>query len=531
MGVNGASHTRLHRTILIILVLVALAIRIAIAVCDVPTLIAKAVSDDSFYYFQLARNAAAGNGITFDGLEPANGFHPLWFGVLLPVYLLFGKGLIVPLHVALVIEALLDVGAGFFIYLLVRDLTKNPMAGILGAAVYLLNPSVILHSVNGLETGLNLFCFCLYFWFYLRMVNDEKCTTGNILALGILSGILMLARTDNFIIVGVTYFHLVFMRSLFRRPGAVAGSVALAALVVSPWVIWNMVTFGTIMQSSAGAYAIVMRNNLQAQGISGFHIHLHRLSETIRLLIWTIPNDVFGWGKLLGILAGLAVGVTLADEHKTERIWSAARTACVPLFAFLALALTHSLIRGTLKSWYFMPAAAVGALFFGIFCGAFDFSGLRASMRFRIAAGLLLVVILSGFVLNGWMNWSRGMFPWQKEQLMAAEWVKANISDDERVGSFNAGIIGYMSERKVINLDGLANNAVVPYIKRRQLWNYIEKRDIGYLVDSDYSVQRDYRDFYGPDWRASERMLRIATIDEPSVSWAGANVGVYRVIR
>lgn len=529
MGVNEASHNRSHHTILIILVLVALAIRIAIALCDVSTLVTKAVSDDSFYYFQLARNAAAGSGITFDGVENANGFHPLWFVVLLPVYLLFGKGLVVPLHIALVMEALLDVGAGFLIYLLVRALTKNPMAGILGAAVYLLNPSVILHSVNGLETGLNLFCFCLYFWFYLRMVTDEKYTTGNILVLGILSGILMLVRTDNFIIVGITYFHLVFMRFLFRKPGAVAASIGLAALVVSPWVIWNLVTFSTIMQSSASAYGMVIRNTLQAQGMSGFQIYLQRLSQTFTLFIWTIPSDVFGWGKLLGILAGLAVGITLADEQRTERVWSAARTACVPLFAFLVLAVTHSLIRGTLKSWYFMPAAAVGALFFGIFCGAFDFSG-RPSARSRIVAGFLAAVILSGFALNGWMSWTRGMFPWQKEQLMAAQWVKENVDSDDWVGSFNAGIIGYMSERKVINLDGLANNSVVPYLKKKRLWDYVEKRDIGYLVDSDYSIQKDYRDFYGPDWRASERILRIATIDDPSVSWAGANVGVYRVI-
>ena len=159
---NRAPHRRLYGTLLIVLLLAALAVRIAIAFCDVPTLVTKTVSDDSFYYFQIARNAAAGNGITFDGVESANGFHPLWFVLLLPIYLLFGNGLSAPLHAALILEAILDVGAGFFIYLLVRFLTQNRMAGILAAAVYLLNPSVIFHSVNGLETGLNLFCFALY---------------------------------------------------------------------------------------------------------------------------------------------------------------------------------------------------------------------------------------------------------------------------------------------------------------------------------------------------------------------------------
>ncbi|NQU07695.1 MAG: glycosyltransferase family 39 protein [Candidatus Abyssubacteria bacterium] len=520
-----------HYAILAALVLAAAAVRIAIALCDESTLITKTLSDDAFYYFQIARNAASGNGVSFDGVEPANGFHPLWLLLLLPVYFLFGDGLTAPLHVSLVIEALLDVGAGLLIYSLVRSLTRNYLAGILGAAAYLLNPSVIFHSVNGLETGLNLFCFCLYFWFYLRMVSEERFTAGNAALLGLLSGLLMLARTDNFVVVGMVYAHFLFVRKQYEKPALAALSVGLSALVVAPWMMWNFVTFGTFMQSSASAYSIVIRGNLRASGFTDSRIFLSWLSNTVRLFIWTIPSDVFGWGKLLGITAGLSVGMLLVDEGRAKRVWGAARLACVPLFAFVALTLTHSLLRGTLKSWYFMPAAAVGAVFLGIFCGAFDLSDVLGSVRARVISGFMAVVILSGFALNGWTLWGKGMYPWQKEQLMAAEWVKEHLGDDVWIGSFNAGIIGYMSERKVINLDGLVNNAVVPYLKERRLWDYIEEREIAYIVDSDYSIMKDYRDFYGPGWKANEHLLRIDTIDDPRVSWAGTNVAVYRVVK
>ncbi len=516
--------------VLVVLLLAALAIRVSIAVCNEPTLVTKTLSDDAFYYFQIARNAAAGRGITFDGVEPANGFHPLWFVLLLPVYLLFGPGLTAPLHAALVLEALLDVGAGFFIYLLVRTLTRNPSAAVVGAGVYLLNPSVIFHSVNGLETGLNLFCFTLYFWFYLRMLNEGKFSAGRFLMLGFLSGMLILARTDNVIVVAVTYAHLLFFRKMFRRPGSVTASLVLCALVLTPWVVWNLATFGTLVQSSGGAYSIVTRGNLRAGGATDLDIFLTSLSNTVRLFVWTIPTDVFGWGKLLGILAGLGVGMLFMDESRTERAWAAARSACVPLFAFLALALVHSLVRGTLKSWYFMPAAAVGSMFFGIFCGPYDFSTLLSTGRARVMSGFLVVVILSGYALNGWTGWTKGMYPWQSEQLMAAEWLKEHVGDDVWIGSFNAGIIGYVSERHVVNLDGLVNNSVVPYLKARRLWDYIRERNISYLVDSDYSILKDYRDFYGSGWKAGEHILRVATIDDPAVSWAGANVGVYRVM-
>ncbi len=528
---NGQNSRGLHIAILITLVIFAAAIRTAIAFCDESTLITKTVSDDSFYYFQIARNAAAGNGVSFDGVEPANGFHPLWFLLLVPVYLLFGGDLTAPLHAALALEGLLDVGAGLFIYALVRSLTRNRFAGIVGAAAYLLNPSVIMHSVNGLETGLNLFCFCLYFWFYFRVLDEEILSAKSTLILALLSGLLMLARTDNFIVVGVVYAHLVFMRKLYTRPLSVALLIAAPVLVVSPWLLWNMLTFGTLAQSSANAYGIVAAANLKASGVTGFEIFLMHVWDTIKLLVWTIPTDVFGWGKLLGILAGLALGLSIVDESRADLAWAATRRACVPLFAFLTLALTHSLVRGTIKSWYLMPAAAVGAILLGALCGAFDCSTFASSARARIAGAFLAAVVLSGFAVNGWSGWEKGMYSWQSEQLMAAEWLRENVGEDEWVGSFNAGIIGYMSERRVVNLDGLVNNSVVPYLESRTLWDYIEERDIAYLVDSDYSILRDYRDFYGPGWDARARMVRITTIDDPEVSWAGANVGVYRIIK
>jgi hypothetical protein len=574
---NVKSAGRRCATALLLLLLVAAGIRISIALCDAPTLTTKTLSDDSFYYFQLARNAASGRGITFDGVEPANGFHPLWFVLLLPVYALLGNGIAEPLHAALVLEGLLDVGAGILIYLLVKALTDNRPAAISGAAVYLLNPSVILHSVNGLETGLNLFCFVLYFWFYLRMLNEDKFSARNMLLLGLLSGVLMLARTDNVIVAAAVYFHLFVFRIIPKSSGIHAtnppappfaksssavlplakssstippfgkggeagfgpwrsslllffASGVLCALVLSPWVIRSLLTFGSITQSSGGAYSVITRGNLRAAGVTNFEIFLTSLSNTVRLFVWTIPSDVFGWGKIVGVLAGLAMGITLADESRTKRTWVAVRLACVPLCAFIALALTHSLVRGTLKSWYFMPAAAVGAIFFGILCSPFDFSSVFADRRGRLAGCFLAVLALSGYALNGWTAWNKGMYPWQSEQVLAAQWLRENTPEDAWIGSFNSGIIGYLSERKVVNLDGLVNNSVVPYLKERRLWDYIRERKIEYLIDSDYSILKDYRDFYGAGWKPGEHLLKVAVIDDPRVSWAGANVGVYRVI-
>ncbi|HEY2882771.1 MAG TPA: hypothetical protein VGJ15_10065, partial [Pirellulales bacterium] len=41
--------------------------------------------DDSYYYLKTAANAQAGYGFSFDRINPTNGFHPLWMGLLVPL--------------------------------------------------------------------------------------------------------------------------------------------------------------------------------------------------------------------------------------------------------------------------------------------------------------------------------------------------------------------------------------------------------------------------------------------------------------
>ena len=37
--------------------------------------------DDAYYYFEIARRIADGQGSTFDGIAETNGYHPLWMAI------------------------------------------------------------------------------------------------------------------------------------------------------------------------------------------------------------------------------------------------------------------------------------------------------------------------------------------------------------------------------------------------------------------------------------------------------------------
>ena len=108
-------------------------------------LIANTLSDDAFYYFQVARNAAAGRGVTFDGEHPTNGFHPLWMGMSIAVYALTPNQPTLPIHTLLFVSTLFDLAAAFLIFLTVSRFSGNRLLCWGAPLLYPLNPYLIRH--------------------------------------------------------------------------------------------------------------------------------------------------------------------------------------------------------------------------------------------------------------------------------------------------------------------------------------------------------------------------------------------------
>jgi hypothetical protein len=75
--------------IILAIVLLGLAMRFYYAWQPLPTLIEQGMSDDAFYYLNITRNVVLGKGVSFDGIAPTNGFHPLYLGMLIPLFSMF----------------------------------------------------------------------------------------------------------------------------------------------------------------------------------------------------------------------------------------------------------------------------------------------------------------------------------------------------------------------------------------------------------------------------------------------------------
>jgi hypothetical protein len=80
---------------------------------------------------------------------------------------------------------------------------------------------------------------------------------------------------------------------------------------------------------------------------------------------------------------------------------------------------------------------------------------------------------------------------WNEESYLAAEWIDKNLPAGTRVGSWNAGVLGYYSHRPVVNLDGLVNDFdYLTFRKENRVAEYIRREQLRYL--SDMSSRIDF---------------------------------------
>lgn len=173
--------------------------------------------DDAFYYFNTARNVTNGLGVTFDGINPTNGFHPLWMMLCIPIFFFARFNLFLPFRILVITLGLLNAGSAILLF---RWITKvlSKQAGILAAVIWAFAP--LIHSetsLSGLETGLSVFVLLLLF----EKVSDatvEKTrkNTSSLIWIGCIAALAFLSRLDNIFIIFMVGIWFVFSNSSIR---------------------------------------------------------------------------------------------------------------------------------------------------------------------------------------------------------------------------------------------------------------------------------------------------------------------------
>ena len=173
--------------------------------------------DDAFYYFNTARNVTNGLGVTFDGINPTNGFHPLWMLICIPVFSLARFDLFLPFRLLVILMGVLNAGSAILLFQWISKVI-NKSAGIVAAVMWAFTPLIHAEtSLSGLETGLSVFFIILLISKISESVGETtRKTTTSLILIGSIAALAFLSRLDNIFIIFMLGIWFTFSNSSIR---------------------------------------------------------------------------------------------------------------------------------------------------------------------------------------------------------------------------------------------------------------------------------------------------------------------------
>jgi len=493
---------------------------VALMVAPVETLIAY-LPDDAFYYLGLAREHARSGIWSFDGgVSRATGFHLLWGYLLSGVYGFFAPpdegfvrlGILLSFGIAALCASLT----------LVWLFRRGREELLLLTTILLFSPNVLFNAVSVTEWSVTV---ALAVALVAAARGIERPPSPGRIALAVVCGLFgSLARSDFGLLPALLLFESFFSarrlddrRVAYPALAAFAGAAAGVGLVLlhANAVSGNWVQASALVKSHWAAFVPFGERLYNAAMLLP---SLFGFSLSKRGLWW----DLAALG-LIVVLTAAALKRAPRDEWRQEAPASPPWRAMALL---LALYILFYAGNAALQPWYtvhlVVPAAIVAR-------------PLIASLRRRapvLTGAIFLVIAAHHLLLIHPLDGNSGKWPHQRAMLDAGRYLKEHPLNG-RVGAWNAGIIGYFAGGTVVNLDGLVNDAVIPFVRAGRLEEYLEKQGIRYIVDFDIMLSDPVKlkrgGYDGARFLPELTPLRRFDHGEYSARWR--NLTLYRIGR
>ena len=479
------------------------------------------VPDDAFYYMQIARHRAFEGLWSFDGSSVATGFHLLYGYYLLFFYSIFGD--IDWRHLFLIIGLMSSVFIAMASYFVSR--TAEIIFGrtsILLSSVPFFTSAALIQSTAMMESWLVIF-FSAATIFILLI--DKEPTLSDAIVLIVVGILGSLSRSDYGMLPGVIFTVNLLGYSFFRNNRLRrSGFVLLGALIgVALVLLHNLQISGHLTQTSAQTklfwsytigHSISAPLNLVMSIVYPFYDGFPfygGMSFLVRVLILFCLMLFFYnyWRK-----SKLAKN---RDEYLIKLIIA---TEC--LVTILAYIIFYRMNSQSIQIWYSSNFIAP----LGILIAAMGYFILETKLVITalITFFIYIFICIQNIFFISW--------PHQIGMMKAGLFLREQNSQ-ALYGSWNAGIIGYFSGVGLINIDGLTNDDVLPYIKSNSLYDYIKLRKIDYLIDYEIMLSRQDLRIRGgySDSRISQCIWPLQAVDGNSPTLAGSRLFLFEVVQ
>lgn len=464
------------------------------------------VIDDTYYYLQTAWNAKILGFVTFDGLHATNGVQLLWF-IIIFLLALLAESKTALLFITLAVSFLLN-GLCYLVILKIGAVVKRPVLLFFMAGLWALQSLPFRIYSMGMENSLHALVFWCVIWqsveFLIRVQHGDKPNFWGLTIILILNA---WTRLDSALISAVLFSFCVAMQayayrhrlSLFwqKHKKALAGSSFLAGAGL----VAQLTAFRLMGDSFLPVSAIIKTSSASRGSDVG------SIDKLVEVFILGLPSIIQGrFPVLILVLLGMT-GILLVSlakvalpDHSNEiqaflNLW-------LCLLAGEAVYYAYVVISAAEYSPYFIWYRSPSFIFWiitGSLIALFAFERARhvrpglPDLKWAPAGFGLAIFTIAVYMFARSINFTSKLYV---ARYNAALWIAENSPPDTVFASWNAGQLGFFSNRTFINLDGLINN--IDYYQRvlngpTPLTDYLNENNVDFIVD--YATYDSIPDF------------------------------------
>lgn len=462
------------------------------------------IADDAYYYYTIAKNIGDGFGPTFDRISPTNGFHPLWQIAIVPLFSVTSD-LWIPVRAALTLSLAFDVISGLIIVDLARRVGRTDRAGLVAGALWFLFPITTFLGLRGMESSLSTMLVLLSLRLTLAAI-DRQFSVRSAFLCGIAVALSALARTDNLPCLGLAILMVVAVAAREsagrRRLAWLLTTGTTAALLVLPWLLWNLQHFGSVVQVSGliKLYTRHLFGALPDWGTTpgaGMGALAERLFAPVLAPVRFLLGEEFKHTPFSPIVTALVIAAYAVPVYLFAGRFVHDRTARSVYVYATTWTIAHVALFGfvweSYASWY-------GLTFMSLLTIVTAASQSGAGRQYRRRPSAVCLVSVGGLAITMYVvlftHLSRVHTP--PERRLARRFAAVRASAPNAViGAFNAGVVGYVGTcrgLRVVNLDGLVNNEVYTALQSGRYLEYVQE-----TVDVMFETPQRAAVFLGPE--------------------------------
>jgi hypothetical protein len=409
--------------------------------------------DDAWIHQTYARNLGLHGVMAFSPGQPSTGSTSFGWTLLLAT----GYWLKVPFFLWTYLwGSIFAVATAFITARLSQNYFDNFRNALIVGVICILEWHLAWAAVSGMEISLFTFLTLLF----LLLINRDISPW----LLGGLTGMIVLVRPEGIILTSIYVFKLILAGPRETKQIFLQAAAFLLALsiIISPWVVFNLTYSHRPFPNTALAKFML-------------YGYPWSLGKSLRYL-WNV-FIYFLNGPLLLLVpsAGFAIYNATMTKSKSHFYPSAWFFSLIGLYA-VALPIFPDHGR------YLMPLIPLVTIY-GI-------EGLNQLVK-RFARSSLIPytvwVSLFGMVFMLWINgasdYAYRIQLFNIVHIQAARWINANTPQDARIATHDIGIIGYYTERQIVDLAGLVTPEIVSIMNDPQkMAEYVRAQQVTYVI-------------------------------------------------